>query len=180
MLIWWIKLRVCRIFADCMHEIWVIALNEWQGKQMPRWRVWSVYAVQKMSFCRRSYDIHIPRHGCCVLRRSKFTAAGYFCFIHSFALSHSLCCAPRFIRSHFNRSALFTVRIHFCMTEAWRCVVVDRTRDRTIFIVFRLDITYQFILLVLSRLTMFFVWFSFVVSCFFARFFVLLSLCFCA
>lgn len=110
----------------------------------------------------------------------KFTAVGYFCFIRSFALSHSLCCAPRFIRSHFNRSALFTVRIHFCMTEAWRCVVVDRTRDRTIFIVFRLDITYQFILLVLSRLTMFFVWFSFVVSCFFARFFVLLSLCFCA
>lgn len=30
----------------------------------------------------------------------------------------------------------------------------DRTRDRTIFIVFRLDITYQFILFVLSRLTM--------------------------
>lgn len=36
----------------------------------------------------------------------------------------------------------------------------DRTRDRTIFIVFRLDITYQFILFVLSRLTMCVAFFS--------------------
>lgn len=109
--------------------------------------------------------------------------AGFFC------TQISLWCVLFFnIRLQFNKQAPFFefTRMHvrfcvcmwnvcvsvFCMTEARRCVVADRTRDRTIFIVFRLDITYQFILLfVVSRLTMllFFFFFFSVCCCFFFR-----------
>lgn len=103
----------------------------------------------------------------------------YSFLVHLFTLIRIAIEVPFFMSVHSYR--YIYIPIYICMTEARRCVDVDRTRDRTIFIVFRLDITYQFILLVLSRLTMLFTFFlflssvvSFILFCLSIRYFIFL------